>query len=329
MADEVLQMLNARSQLMRNQIQSKRDRTPIRTKKRPALALRQKKLSKTQTNMMPQENWNFDLPKIPARPDYAKTGLLEKQMLEVENKVRLERDRQRIRAQVQSYKLPQLMPEEFSDNQMMQVAQDEFEQEYLQQIQSKEFEQAAMQKIDSGVNQEEARTRQKQLKRAQETATSKAKDATKEVIESLKKVQAAGKVGWDTENIMSLVDAVEPADLEIPSIFTIIVQMYRACTALLNNGEKFIKGPLAFIEPEPLYRFWSPDAAQKLVSSGTSDIFSGGTELENTIESMTLGWPEAIIGFQVIIYLLLSILAVIIPIILIFLIGGFVIGGII
>ncbi|MFH1611432.1 MAG: hypothetical protein ABIA83_02400 [Patescibacteria group bacterium] len=326
MAQDALPMINARAQLMRSQVGARRDRRPVRQQNRTALATKQPKLSRSRLNMMPKDDQLFNLPTVQQRPDYAKTSLLMQRMLEAENKERLSRDRQRIRSEMQAYKLPQMMPDELATGFEGESMQDQFEQEYLQQIQSREFQQAAMQKINGAVNQSEARVRQKQLKRAQEKATGQAKDAVKELAKIAKVAGSTGKIGWDTENIISLADAIDPADLEIPSIFTVLVQMYRATTAILNNGEKFIKGPLSFIEPEPLYRFWSPDAAQKLITAGTTDIFAGGSELENTVESITLGWPEAIIGAYLLGIILLSVLAVIICFIVIIALGASLIG---
>jgi|GEM_PF-5381729 hypothetical protein len=329
MAEDALPMINARAQLMRSKMQAHRDRKPTARSGRPILMPAQQRLSRTQLNMMPANDQLFNLAKVQENIDYAKAGIAQKMMLEAENKARLEFDRQRIRSQVQSYKLPQLMPEEMMGAEDQQTMQSVFEDEYLQQISSREFEQAALQKLEPDISQDQARVRQKKLDRAKKQATDKAKEVTQEMMQAINKARGAGKAAWDTENLISLVDTAEPADLEIPTIFTVLVQVYRACTALFNNGEKFLTGFLAFLEPEPLYRFWSPDAAQKLINAGTSDIFEGGTELENTIESMTLGWPEATVGFMAIIFIILAFASVLILIIIVFLIGVLVVTSVV
>lgn len=327
MAQEALQMLNSRAQLTRSQMSIKKSRTPIRQKSRKNLALNQQRKSRTQLNMMPAQETFRNMQMVPERPDYAKTSILEKSLLEAANKERLAQERQRVRSQMQSFKLPQMMPEVPMYDSQAQEMQDAFEQEYLQQIQTQEFQQAAMQKIEAGVNQEQSRVHQKQLKRAQQRATQSATESMQQVAQAAKATASAGKLGWDTENILCLVDAVEPADLEIPTIINVFIQGYRGLTAILNNGQKFLKGPLAFLEPEPLYRFWSPEAAGKLISAGTSDIFGGGTEIENTIESMTIGWPQAIIGIPAVIFLVLTLISILFFIFLILMIGAAALGA--
>ncbi|OGL95940.1 hypothetical protein A2258_01760 [Candidatus Uhrbacteria bacterium RIFOXYA2_FULL_41_8] len=326
MAPEALQMLNSRAQLTRSQMSIKRARTPVRQNGRTTLASRQPRRSRTQLNMMPAQDSFPNLQMVQQRPDYAQTSLLQKNLLEAENKERLARDRQRVRSEMQSYKLPQTTPEGSNYDSESQMLQETYEQEYLQQIETEEFQNAAMQKISGEMNQLFAQTRQKQLKRAKENAANKAQDATQQAAQAIKAVASMGKLGWETENLISLADGIDPADFELPTIFNFIVQAYRALTAILNNGKKFLSGPLAVLEPPPLYRFWDMEAAGKLISSGTSDIFNGGSEIENTIESITLGWWQAIIGLPIAIFLSLSIIAIFFFIFLLIAIGASALG---
>jgi len=241
---------------------------------------------------------------------HKKSGALRKEM-EAVMKARLQMQRQSIRAEMQSYKLPNMQTVGYESDEQLDEMQGAHDEEFLKQLQTPEFLRAARDKVSGGNNRQKAKLNKRKTDRAKKGAQKAANKTVEEMAQVGKAASGAGKMGHDTANVLSLFDALNSADLEIPTIFAIMVQMYRATTAILNNGQKFIKGFLSFIEPAPLFRFWSITDAKKAANESTADpLLGGGTELENIIESIVLGWPEAFIGWFVVLLFLLCIIAI-------------------
>lgn len=315
MAEAALQKISPRAQLLQGQGTARRDQRPISQSRGSVLPSKRRKQSRTQHNLKRVDNTgllslnqpNVSLPSSrirKVRDSFAGAMAVQdaeskiRHQLELDNKARLAQDRQRIRSEMASYKLPNMQVAGYEEPEELEAMQAAYGDEYQKQVQTPEFLKAAEEKVQGVYGKMDARMRQNRIKRHQKRAAKAAQSAAQQAQMAIKTTSSAGKIGWDTENVISLIDAADPVDLEIPTIFTIIVQMYRACTALLNNGEKFIKGYISFIEPTPLFRFWHPkDIERAAKESMDNPILGGGTELENTIESITLGWPEALLGW--------------------------------
>lgn len=322
MAQEALQKLNTRSQYTQTRLAARRDRTPSRPSGRSVLPSQRMRLSRTQANMMPADQMDAFFPNlgtIPQRPEQGATSAAMKRMLEVENKMKLQQDRQRIRAEMQAYKLPQMQVDESAELGQQDAMQQAFEDEYFSQLQTEEYMKAAAEQAQTTLGKEEARANEKRLQNTQSSATKQAQQAAEKVKQA---IDTAGKIGWDTAEAIDLADAAEPADLEIPTIFQIIISMYRACTALLNNGNKLMPGFLSFIEPQPLFRFWSQKDISGAIQASIDDpMVGGGGVIENATESF-LGWFQAIVGWYVVFVVVgqfIAILAFFLIIMLIFL----------
>lgn len=275
---------------------------------------RKKRRSRSQVNMsaedpfsgMPQENPELIPDGLPGEHRavnviYHTVSAEVRKELEAQARTRLMAERQRIRAEMKSYQLPEMKTGGYEEPGQLDDMKTAYEDEFKKQVQTPEFMKAAKEKTEGIYSKMDAQLRNKKLKKGAKAAGKKAQEAADKAKKVGQAGQAAGKLGWDAENAISLLDTAEPADLEIPTIFTVMVQMYRACTALFNNGEKIIKGFLGFLEPTPLFRFWHPKDIQRAIDESIDDpLLGGGTELENTIESFCLGWPEAIIGWFVV-----------------------------
>lgn len=253
---------------------------------------------------------------VPDRLGFHRASAVVRQQLEAKTKARLFRQRQRIKAEMSSYKLPDLQVAGYEDDPRLERMQEVRDEEYLRKLMTPEYLEAAQAKIDQATSKTQAMVKKRQMEQGKKKAEASANKSMQKVA---KGAQSAGKIGWDAENLIASADAFDLADFEIPTIINIFVQMYRATTALLNDGKKFMTGFLAFFEPPPLFRFWNPKDIERVGRESLQDpMFGGGTELENTVESLILGWPEAILGFFIVI-IALSFLVTIITIIVVIL----------
>ncbi|MBT3230586.1 hypothetical protein HN358_02285 [Candidatus Uhrbacteria bacterium] len=342
MATAATQIANvmARAQLNKDKTVARRAQKVIPRARGNNLPSRRKRRSRSQVNMAPAQDPYAGMPldnpeligrtQIPDRNGFASTNPQIRKELEAQAKANLQLQRQRIRSEMASYKLPKMPTSGYEQMDQIDNMQSAHDKEYLKQLQTPEFNQAAMDQADGTLKKIGAKVNNKRIGQAKKKAQVQANKAAKQAAKAGKIVQSSGKMGWDAENILSLLDSLEPGDFEIPTIFTIIVQMYRATTSVLNDGKKFIKGFLSVFEPAPLYRFWSIKDAKRAIDESSEDpLLGGGTELENLIESMCLGWPEAIIGWYLVLIVLLHIVAVLAFFIIILLGAYFIISPIV
>ena len=133
-------------------------------------------MSRSQVNMMPAQEPYAGMPLdnpeligqtvIPTRDGFHSTNPKVRQELEAQLRAKLQLNRQRIRAEMASYKLPKMPTSGYEEMDKIDNMQDAHDKEYLKQLQTPEFNEAAKQQAEGALGKIGSKVNNKRIKSA-------------------------------------------------------------------------------------------------------------------------------------------------------------------